>query len=274
MKIIIILIIICMCALGVVGAMGFFTNGFSNFNKENMKEQLNSLKESVQDLTDKVGEAFKKDGEVKAAKCPHENIDENGVCQDCGTCTHKYVFNGECQGCHKSIDEIRANCEHEFDGCVCTKCGYEDHDVDPDTFQCHKCGMLIINTNSVCLNGHADKNGDGKCDYCGATVQVEQEPEPQPQEKYLVRIHQQNVPTYQVGDDVIPGDISIMLVYSDDTYDFASPSSLEVDTSTPGEYTGKAYYGEFVCEFSYTIEGTLEGPSVSGEGMLEEDGEF
>lgn len=171
MKIIIILIVICMCALGVVGAVGYFTGGFSNFDKASVKEQLNSLKESVQDLADKVGDAYKKDKTDKAANCPHENIDENGVCQDCGQCTHKYVFNGECQGCHQPIDEIRANCEHEFDGCVCTKCGYEDHDVDPDTMQCKKCGMLVINTNSVCLNGHEDKDGDGHCDYCSTPVQ-------------------------------------------------------------------------------------------------------
>lgn len=295
MKIIIILIVVCMLALGVVGAVGYFTGGFDDWTNSGVKEQLNSLKESVKGLTDTVGEAFKKDKEATQGACTHENIDENGVCQDCGQCTHKYVFNGECQGCHQSIDEIREGCEHEFDGCVCVKCGYEDHDVDPGTYQCRKCGMLVINTNSACLNGHdlddygdckfchkhfehRDVNGDGNCDSCGAQLETqpepEPEPEPEPQEKYIVSIQQQDIPTYLVGDEVIPGNISIMLMYSDDSYDFASPDSLEVDTSTPGEYMGKAYYGEFYCEFSYVIEGALEGPTGSGESMTEEDGEW
>ena len=296
MKILVIIIVVCMVAFGIVGAIGFFSDGFTNFDKEGVKQQLNSLKESVQGLTDKVGDAFRKDKQPEdATPCEHANIDENGMCQDCGKCTHKYGFNGVCQGCGKSLDEIRAECEHEFDGCVCTKCGYTDHDVDPDTFQCRKCGMLVINTNSACLNGHdldaygdckychkhiehRDVNGDGHCDSCGVQLEVqpepEPEPEPEPQEKYIVSIHQQNVPTYQVGDEAIPESNSIMLVYSDDSYDFAIPDSIDVDTSTPGDYMGVAYYGEFTCEFSYTVEGTEEGPTGSGESMVEEDGEW
>ena len=283
MKIIIILVLVCMLALGAVGAVGFFSKGFTSFDKGEIKQQINSLKESVQDLTNKVKDAYqtaKQQGNEEQSNCPHENIDENGVCQDCGQCTHKYVFGGECQGCHKSIDEIRANCEHQMDGCRCTKCGYENHDVDPETYTCRNCGMLVINTNSVCLNGHADKNGDGRCDYCGAMVQPEpepepqSEPEPQPQEPYIVSIHQMNVPTYQLGEEVIPSMISIMVVYSDDTNDFVTPDSIIVDTSTAGEYIGNAYYGDFSCEFTYVVEGEEEGPTGSGEQMVEEDGEW
>ena len=48
MKILVIIIVVCMVAFGIVGAIGFFSDGFTNFDKEGVKQQLNSLKESVQ----------------------------------------------------------------------------------------------------------------------------------------------------------------------------------------------------------------------------------
>lgn len=276
MKIIIILVLVCMLALGVVGAVGFFSKGFTSFDKGEIKQQINSLKESVQDLTNKVKDAYqsaKQQGNEEQSNCPHENIDENGVCQDCGQCTHKYVFNGECQGCHKNIDEIRANCEHEFDGCRCVKCGYEDHDVDPETYTCRKCGMLVINTNSVCLNGHQDNDGDGHCDYCGKTVQVEQPEQPE-QPVVIERIAQLGEPTYFVGDEINPAQHTVTIIYSNGTTDYDVFDSMDVDTSNPGTFTGTAYYKGYSCDFVYIVEEKEEGPTGSGETMIEEDGEF
>ena len=270
MKIVIIIVVICMCALGVVGAVGFFTNGFSSFDKENVKSQLSSLKESVQDLTNKVGEAFKKDPAEDKPACAHENIDDKGVCTDCGTCTHKYIFGGVCEGCGKSVDEIRANCEHEMDGCVCTKCGYDTHDVDPDTYQCRKCGMLIIRTNSVCLNGHADQNGDGQCDYCGTTMEQQQ------QERTLERIQFLGCRTYEEGDEISANDVSISLIYSDGSVGSATPDYCDgMDTSVAGVFTAQAYYCGLSCSFEYMVNAVeLDGPTGSGEQMVEEDGEW
>ena len=295
MKIIIILVLVCMLALGAVGAVGFLSKGFTSFDKGEIKEQINSLKESVQELTNKVKDAYqsaKQHGSnEEQTNCSHENIDENGVCQDCGTCTHKYVFGGECMGCHKSIDEIRANCEHEMDGCRCTKCSYEAHDVDPETYTCRNCGMLIINTNSVCLNGHQDNDGDGLCDYCGKTVQTEQPQEPE-QPVVIERIAQLDEPTYYVGDSVDPANHSVTIIYSNGTTDYDVFDSMDVDTSIPGTFTGTAYYKGYSCEFSYIVEeeyimgggddiiddGDIEddegGPTGSGGQMEVEDGEF
>ena len=274
MKIIIILIVVCMLTLGVVGAVGFFSAGFTNFDKEGVKQQISSLKESVQDLTNKVGDAFKKDKEPEETPtCEHANIDENGVCQGCGQCTHRYVFGGECMGCHKSIDEIQSNCEHEMDGCRCVKCGYENHDVDPETYTCRNCGMLVININSVCLNGHQDNDGDGHCDYCSKTVQVEQPEQPE-QPVVIERIAQLDKPTFYVGDEVDPAQHTVTIIFSNDTTDYGVFDSMDVDTSNSGTFTGTAYYKGYSCDFEYIVEEEEEGPTGSGETMIEEDGEF
>lgn len=294
MKIFITIMLVCILALGVVGAVGFFSHGFSSFDKSTIKQQISTLKESVDDLTNKVKDAFQKKEESEKTECTHGNVDDKGVCVDCGICTHKIVFNDICEGCGKSIEEIRANCEHEMEGCICKKCGYTDHDVDPETYECRKCGMLVINVNSECLNGHKDDNGDGYCDFCNTEMptpthdcsegHIDEDDNgycdycsaEMPKEPAVIdRIHQLNQPTYYVGDEVDPNAVTVTVIYSDDSYDFAVPDELVVDTSTVGQFTGIAYYQGFSCDFIYdVIEHESEGPTGSGEQMTEEEGEW
>ena len=288
MKILLIIMIVIL-AFGLIGTVGFMTQGFSSWNMNSVKDQISNLTDKVQNLTNDIKDAINKveqaneqnapedengkddtDGEGKDKTNENDNgetgehkhlYDDNGVCKTCGQCGHLYIFNDVCEGCGKTLEQIQAECEHVFDGCVCTKCRLATHDVDPDTYECRKCGMLVINVNSLCMGGH-DLDIYGRCTICGREIN--------PIVDHSILECKNH---FYVGESISDGDIVIGLTYQDGTsrnLNATADMFENFDTSTVGYFTTNFIFDNERYPFEYWVE---EEQSFTGEVEPIIDGE-
>lgn len=111
MKIFIIILVTVMCGLGIVGAVGYFTNGFRSVDTSSIKQQLNSLKNTVEELQERVNDAIHRENNQPTNECQHNSIDGNGYCTQCG----QYV--GVSHDCNS-----QGHVDNDMDG-HCDYCG-------------------------------------------------------------------------------------------------------------------------------------------------------
>ena len=291
MKILLIIMIVIL-AFGLIGTVGFMTQGFSSWNMNSVKDQISNLTVKVQDLTNNIKDAINKveqaneqntpedesgkentDGEGKDKTNENDNgesgehkhlYDDNGVCKTCGQCGHLYIFNDVCDGCGKTLEQIQAECEHVFDGCVCTKCRLATHDVDPDTYECRKCGMLVINVNSLCMGGH-DLDIYGRCTICGREIN--------PIVAYDFVECKKN---YYVGETMNDGDIVMQVSYQDGTNRnvIITPAFFDdFSTNTAGSFTTNFNFNGQSYPFDYIVEES-QSFTIDGETMIEGEDNF
>ncbi len=256
MKIFITIALVLLLALGVVGAVGFLSHGFESFDKSTVKEQLDSIKDSVENLTDRVKDAFTKKDKSEDNTDPADNdptSDENNG----DVATEPTIVQIEVTN-HKNyfVDE------GVIEGDVTLHVLYSDGKdayVSPDEL------IGVDTTHEGCFTGYAHFGGQ-KCSF---------EYEVNPRPVVIDHISQLSMPTYNVGDVADPNAITVTVVFSNSTHEYVVCEELDVDTSVAGHFTGTAYYQGFSCDFEYdVVEEEHSGPTGSGEQMVEEDGEW